>query len=162
MCCNEPNSASDLEQALQLAEANDWQKLVATIRNIMSGNRGRTLLQNLDEEETIIIESILNGIDDPATLPAVTADLNSDMAASGIASLIHASMQGNTESANVIDSLTTQMSNTGSEYATIAVSIKKMIEGERNLEILIENISEQGHNLMTDILTELKTLETQE
>ncbi len=162
MHCNEPGSVADLEQALQLAEENDWQKLVATIRNIMSGNRDRSLLQDLDEEEKIIIETILKGIENPGTLPPVNADLNSAMAAPGIASLIQASMLGNAESTNIINSLTTQMLNTGTEYAAIAVSIKKMIEGERNLEILIENISEQGHKLMTDILTELKTLETQE
>ena len=59
--CVEPGSVSDLEQLLELAEVNDWGKLVETIRSIMSGNRNRSLLQDLDEEEGIIIESILNG-----------------------------------------------------------------------------------------------------
>ena len=81
MHCNQPGSVADLEQILQLAEENDWQKLVATIRNIMLGNRDCSLLQDLDEEEKIIIEAILNGIENPGTLPTVSADHNSAMAA---------------------------------------------------------------------------------
>ena len=159
MHCNEPGSVSDLEQILQIAEENGWQKLVATIRNIMSGNRERALLHDLDEEENIIIESILNGLEDPGTLPTVSADLNSAMAAPGIASLIHAPMQGNPESLNIISNLIKQMLDAGGEYAFIAGCIKRMIEGERDLAKLTVDTSEQEQSLIAGVLTELKTLE---
>ena len=123
MHCNEPGSVADLEQILQLAEENDWQKLVATIRNIMLGNRERALLHGLDEEENIIIESILNGLEDPGTLPTVSADLNSAMAAPGTTSLIHASMQSNSESLNIISNLTKQMQDSGGDYSNIVRGI---------------------------------------
>ena len=42
----------------------------------MLDNREYALLYSLDEEQNIIIESILNGLYDPGTLPTVTADLN--------------------------------------------------------------------------------------
>ena len=125
----------------------------------MLSNCERALLQGLDEEEKIIIEAILNGLEDPGTLSTVSADLNSAMAAPGIASLIHASMQGNSESINIISNLTKQMLDAGSEYAFIARCIKRMIEGERDLAKLTTDISEQEQKLITEILTELKTLE---
>ncbi len=159
MHCNEPGSVADLEQILQLAEGNDWQKLVASIRNIMSGNRERALLHDLDEEESIIIESILNGLEDPGTLPTVTADLNSALAAPGIASLIHASMQGNTESLRIISNLTKKMQDSGGYYSNIAEAIKSMIDGERDLAKLTADISEQEQKLLAEILTELTAIE---
>ncbi|HFD11214.1 MAG TPA: hypothetical protein ENJ32_01915 [Crenotrichaceae bacterium] len=157
--CAEPGTVADLEQFLELAEMNDWVKLVKTIRNIMSGNRDNSLLDNLDEEEYIVIKSILNGIENPETLPPIAIDLNSDMAAPGIASLIHASSQGNVESKNIIEGLTSQMSNAGSEYTTIALSIEKMMRGERNFDKLTEDMSEAGHKLITGIIAELSMLE---
>jgi len=159
MQCNEPGSVTDLEQILQLAEENDWHKLVATIRNIMSGNRERALLHELDEEESIIIESILNGLEDPGTLPTVAADLNSALAAPGIASLILASMQGNAETLSIISNLTQQMQDSGGDYSNIAKGIKTMIDGERDLAKLTADISEQEQKLLADILTELTAIE---
>ena len=159
MHCNEPDSVPDLEQILQLAQENDWQKLVTTIRSIMSGNHDRSLLQGLDEEETIIIEAILNGIEDPGTLPTVSADLNSAMAAPGIASLIYASMQGSSESLDITTNLIKQMLDAGGEYAIIAGGIKAMIDGERDLAKLMADTSEQEQKLLTEILTELTAIE---
>ena len=159
MHCNEPGSIADLEQILQLAEENDWQKLVTTIRKIMSGNRERALLHDLDEEESIIIESILDGLEDPGTLPTVTADLNSALAAPGIASLIHASMQGSTESLGIISNLTQQMQDSGGFYSNIAEGIKSMIDGERDLAKLTADISEQEQKLLSEILAELTAIE---
>jgi len=125
----------------------------------MSGNRNHSLLQELDEEESIIIESILNGIEDPGSLPPVPIDLSSDMAAPGIASLIHASKHGSKESQNIITSLTKQMLDTGGDAAIISGSIRTMIEGEHDFNKLIAGMSEQGQKLITGILTELTKLE---
>ena len=159
--CAKPDSVPNLLQMLQLAEDNDWGKLVIAIRSIMSGNRDRSLLQDLDEEESIIIESILNGIADPGTMPTVSVDLNSDTAAPGIASLIHASMQGGTDSLNIINGLTRQMSDTGGDYAIIARSIQTMVEGERDLGKLTADMSEPGQKLILGVFTELSMLETE-
>ena len=159
MYCNQPDSAPQLAEMLQLAEKNDWGKLVEAIKSIMSGNRDRSLLQDLDEEESIIIESIFNGIADPNTMPTVPVDLNSDMAAPGIASLIHASMQEGTDSLNIINSLNSQMSDSGGEPAIIAEHIQAMIEGERDLGKLTAELSEPGQKLMLGIFAELTMLE---
>jgi hypothetical protein len=159
MHCNKPGSVADLEQILQLAEENDWNKLVATIRNIMSGNRERALLHDLDQEENIIIESILNGLEDPGTLPTATADLNSALAAPGIASLIHSSIQGDSASLNIISNLTKQMQDSGGDYSNIAEGIKTMIDGERDLAKLTADISEREQKLLAEILTELTAME---
>jgi hypothetical protein len=116
------------------------------------GNRERVLLHELDEEENIIIESILNGLEDPGTLPTVTADLNSALAAPGIASLIHASMQGNPESLNIISDLTKQMKDTDGDNSNIAESIITMIDKEHDLAKLTADRLEQEQILLADIL----------
>lgn len=157
--CLEPDSVTDLEQILQLAEKNGWEKLTATIRSIMAGNRNTSLLHDLDDEENIIIEAILNGIKDKSTIPPIPVDLQSTHAAAGIASLIHASNQGETESLKIINDLTQQMLNTGDDYSIMAGGIRLMMEGKRDLGKLTESISEQHQNLISDILSELVKLE---
>jgi len=73
MHCNNPGSVPDLEQVLQQAEENDWKQLVVVIRNIMSGTREESVLLGLDEEDRVIAESILRGLQDPQTLPGTMA-----------------------------------------------------------------------------------------
>ena len=161
MHCNEPGSVPDLAQILQLAEKNDWEKLVETIRSIMSGNRDHSLLQDLDEEECIIIESILNGIEDPASLPSVPADFHSGLAAPGIASLIHASIEGSAQSLNITANMAKQMLEAGGDFAIMAGRIRPLIEGERDLGKLTADMSGQGQKLMAEILAELTMLESE-
>ena len=50
----------------------------------MLDNREHALPHNLDDEN-IIIESIFDGLEDQGTLPIVTTELNSALAAPGIA-----------------------------------------------------------------------------
>ena len=161
MHCNAPGSVPDLGQILQQAEENDWKKLVAAIRSIMSGNRDHSIVHDLDEEDTIIIESILNGIENPGSLPLVAADFHSDQAAPGIANLIYASIQGNAHSLNLIANTARQMLDAGGDFKIIAGRIRPMIEGERDLGKLTADMTEQGQKLMTEILAELMVLETE-
>ena len=69
MHCNQPGSVPDLEQVLGQAEANNWTRLVAAIRSILAGQRDESVLQELDDEDRTIVESILKGLQDPASLP---------------------------------------------------------------------------------------------
>jgi hypothetical protein len=74
MHCNNPGSVPDMEQILQQAEDNDWKRLIATIREIMTGKRDESILLGLDNEDRTIAESILRGLQDPATLPDLKTD----------------------------------------------------------------------------------------
>ena len=160
MHCDEPGSAPDLAEILQQAEDSDWKQLVATIRSIMSGNRDDSILQALDEEETIIIDSILRGLEDPSTLPALQADFQSNLSTIGIANLIHASCEGSAHSLNIIANLARQMLEIGGDFEIMAGHIRPMIEGERDPAKLTENMTEKGRKMMMEILAELAKLET--
>lgn len=159
MHCNNPGSVPDLEQVLQQAEANDWTQLVAAIRNVISGNRDESVLIGLDEEDRVIVESILRGLQDPGTLPDLQADFDSDMAAPGIAGLIHASRSGNAHALKIVANLAKQMLQAGGDMSILAGRIRPLVEGERDTGKLSENMGEKGQKLMADIIEELLKLE---
>jgi hypothetical protein len=170
MHCNNPGSVPDMEQVLQQAEQNDWKQLVVVIRDIMSGNRDESLLPGLDEEDRVIIESILRGLQEPGTLPDLNTDFDSSMAAPGIAGLIHASRSGNAQALQIIASMAKQMLQAGGDMGILAGRIrplvegerdadKPLVEGERDADKLGENMSGKGQQLMLDILEELLKLE---
>ena len=159
MHCNNPGSAPDLEQILQQAEENGWTDLVRVMRDIMSGSRDESLLLGLDDEDHTIIECILRGLQDPTTLPDLQADFDSGMAAPGIASLVHASRNGNAHALQIIAGMAKQMLHAGGDMGILAGRIRPLVEGERDADKLTENMGENGQKLMVDILEELLKLE---
>jgi hypothetical protein len=159
MHCNNPGSVPDMEQVLQQAEENEWTQLVASIRDIMSGNRDESMLLGLDDEDKVIVETILRGLQDPSTLPALDTDFDSDMAAPGIAGLIHASRNGNAQALQIIANMAKQMLQAGGDMGILAGRIRPLVEGERDADKLAENMTDKGQKLITDILEELLKLE---
>jgi hypothetical protein len=159
MHCNHPGSVPDMEEVLRQAEENEWTRLVAAIRDIISGNRDESILLGLDDEDRVIVESILLGLQDPGTLPDLQADFDSDMAAPGIAGLIHASRSGNAQALHIIANMAKQMLKVGGDMGILAGRIRPLVEGERDAEKLSENMTEKGQKLITDILEELLKLE---
>ena len=59
----------ELEALLDAALANGWGTLVAVIRRILGGTRDVQILTRLDEEDRVIAEAILRGLQDPGSLP---------------------------------------------------------------------------------------------
>ena len=159
MQCNNPGSAPDLEQVLQQAEENDWKQLVNAIRSILSGNRDASVLAGLDNEDSIIIESILRGLQDASTLPALEAGIDSSTAAPGLAGLIYAAKRGNVEALQVISTMAKQMLQAGGDMGILSGRIRPLIEGERDADKLTEKMSDKGQKLMLEIIEELIKLE---
>ena len=159
MHCNNPGSVPDMEQVLQMAAENDWTTLVTVIRDIMSGNRDESILLVLDEEDRVIAESILHGLHDPNTLPPLETDINSDMAAPGIAGLIHASRNGNTQALQIIGNMAKQMLAAGGDMGILAGRIRPLVDGERDADKLTEKMTDKGQQLMLQIIEELLKLE---
>ena len=159
MHCNNPGSVPDMEQVLQMAAENDWTTLVTVIRDIMSGNRDESILLVLDEEDRVIAESILQGLQDPNTLPPLETDINSDMAAPGIAGLIHASRNGNTQALQIVGNMAKQMLAAGGDMGILAGRIRPLVDGERDADKLTENMTDKGQKLMLQVLEELLKLE---
>ena len=159
MHCNNPGSVPDMEQVLQMAAENDWTTLVTVIRDIMSGNRDESILLVLDEEDRVIAESILQGLQDPNTLPPLETDINSDMAAPGIAGLIHASRSGNAQALQIIANMAKQMLEAGGDMGILAGRIRPLVDGERDADKLTEKMTDKGQQLMLQIIEELLKLE---
>lgn len=159
MHCNNPGSVPDMEQVLQMAADNDWTALVAVIRDIMSGNRDESILLVLDEEDRVIAESILQGLQDPNTLPPLETDIDSDMAAPGIAGLVHASRNGNVQALQIIGNMAKQMLEAGGDMGILAGRIRPLVDGERDADKLTENMTDKGQKLMLQVLEELLKLE---
>ena len=159
MHCNNPGSVPDLEQVLQQAEENDWKQLVTAIRSIMSGTRDESVLNGLDDEDRVIVESILRGLQDPQTLPDLQADFDSTMAAPGIAGLVHASRNGNVQALQIVGSMAKQMLEAGGDMGILAGRIRPLVEGERDPDKLSDKMGEKGQKLMLEIIEELLKLE---
>jgi hypothetical protein len=159
MHCNNPGSVPDLEQVLQQAEANEWKQLVTAIRDIIAGKRDDSVLLGLDDEDRIIVESILKGLQDPATLPPLQTDFDSGMAAPGIAGLIHASRGGNVQALHIIGNIAQQMLSAGGDMGILAGRLRPLVEGERDVDKLTDKLSGKGQKLMMDIIEELLKLE---
>jgi hypothetical protein len=159
MHCNNPGSVPDMEQVLQMAADNDWTTLVTVIRDIMSGNRDESILLVLDEEDRVIAESILQGLQDPNTLPPLETDIDSDMAAPGIAGLVHASRNGNVQALQIIGNMAKQMLEAGGDMGILAGRIRPLVDGERDADKLTENMTDKGQKLILQVLEELLKLE---
>ncbi len=159
MHCRAPGSVPDMEQVLQQAQDNDWKQLVAAIRQIMNGTREESVLNGLDNEDSTIVESILRGLQDPSTLPSLDTEIDSSMAAPGIAGLVHAARNGNAQALQIIAGMAKQMLEAGGDMSILSGRIRPLIEGERDVEKLSEKMSDQGQKLMMDIVEELLKLE---
>jgi tetratricopeptide (TPR) repeat protein len=69
MAVQDRKRQADLEKALPGFEQHGWTDLVPAIRRVLSGERDAdALCANLDDEDSVIIETILQGLVDPSTL----------------------------------------------------------------------------------------------
>ena len=154
-----PELQPQIEQALQLSEQNGWGSLVRAIRKILSGDREVSLLKGLDEEDYIIAEAILKGLQDPSTLPKPGQNSDATMAAPMLAKMINEASRGDHNAVIMLGSMAEQMSAAGGDMANLGAVIKAMIDGERNTDKLCDRMGPQGESLITQILDELGKLD---
>ncbi len=159
LCILNRQRQTDFEQLMKSADENGWTDLTASIRQIMQGRRDMELLNTLDEEDQVIAEAILRGLQDPSTLPAPNSKPDATMAAPGLASMIHAAASGNPQALQLIANMAEQMSRAGGPMARLASVIRPMINGERDPHILCKKMDGQTEEIVLGILHELKQLE---
>jgi hypothetical protein len=150
---------NDFEQLLQAAEDNGWTDLCDTIRRIKAGRRDLELLNPLDDEDRVIVESILLGLQDPTTLPDPNAKPDPALAAPGLASMIHAAGAGNVQALHLIANMAQQMSRAGGPMAMLAAVIRPMINGERDPSKLCHRLDSRTEEIVLGILRELQRME---
>lgn len=154
-----PQYRPQMEQALVMSEQNGWGSLVSVIRKIISGRRETSLLKELDDEDQIIAESILQGLQDPGTLPNPENKPDATLAAPMIAALINEARRGDHNAVIMLGGMAEQMSAIGGDMANLGAVLKDMIDGERDIDKLCSRMGPQGESLITQILNELGKLD---
>lgn len=154
-----PNQQASLEAILGNAAQQGWGSLVAALRQILKGQRDLGALGGLDEEDRVIAEAVLRGLQNPAALPHPQQQHQPQMAAPGLAHMIHAAATGNPQALILISNMAEQMSKAGGDMSRVAARIRPLINGERNPKKLCKKMSERGEQLMLGILDELRKLE---
>lgn len=155
-----PASLAELQHTLDIARRNGWVELVEAIGRILKGERDQSLLTGLDEEDTVIIEAILKGIQDPQTLPDPDKRADPIFAAPGLAQMIHGAGRGNAQILKILADMSTQMTRVGGDMGKLGGIMRRMVNGERNADELSKDMSIQGRSLVASILEELGKLET--
>jgi len=154
-----PDARAKFDELLTTAEENGWQALANTLRQIAAGQRDISAFAGLDEEDRVIAEAVLRGLQDPSTLPDPNKKPDATLAAPGLAGMIHAAATGDMQALAIIGQMAEQMSRAGGDMARIAGAIRPMINGERNPEILGRNMDMRGKQLLHNILEELGKLD---
>ncbi len=157
-CIGNPALQPQVEQILQVSEKNGWGDLVNVIRRIIKGERDEALLAGLDEEDSTIAAAILQGIQNPTTLPDPNKPADASMAAPGLAHMIHQASTGNPQALELISQMAEQMTGAGGDMKNLGGIIRKMINGERDPTKLAKGMGVQGRQLVDSILEELHQL----
>jgi hypothetical protein len=149
---------AEFEQLMQTAEQHGWSSLVAAIREIAKGRRDEAVYLGLDDEDKVIAEAILRGLQDPSTLPNPNQQPSASMAAPGLAHMIHAAATGDAQALVIVGHMAEQMQKAGGDMALVAGRIRQLMDGERNPDKLCKGASPRAEGLITDILAELGKL----
>jgi hypothetical protein len=157
--CQNADMVPDLDDVLKTAEQNGWVNLVNRIRRILKGERAESLLNGLDDEDRVIIGSILRGLQNPATLPDLNAGIDASMAAPGIAAMIQGARSGNTETLQLLGGMAQQMLQAGGDMARLAGIMRPLVKGERDADKLTAGMGPEGEKLVLRILEELSRLD---
>ncbi|MDT8282674.1 MAG: hypothetical protein RQ982_07660 [Gammaproteobacteria bacterium] len=154
-----PELKPHLDIILQQSAQNGWGSLVNTINKIIAGNRDQSLINGLDDEDAVIVDSILRGLQDPTTLPSSEQTGDASKAAPMIARMISEASRGDHNALSMLGTMAEQMSRAGGDMANLSAVIKEMIDGERNIDKLCTRMGAQGESLITQIIEELAKLD---
>lgn len=156
--CQNSEARSQLMPMLDHARQSGWETLVDRIRRILGGERDESLLLALDEEDTVIIRSILEGVQNPESLPDLSYQADATLAAPGLASIIHAAGRGDAKALQIAADMAEQMTKVGGDMERLGGIMRKLINGERDAKSLTKGMDPSGQQLVFDLLSELGKL----
>jgi hypothetical protein len=158
VACQNREQQAALEPLLEGALANGWQSLVLAIRRILAGVRDTNVLAGLDEEDHVIVEAILRGLQDPATLPDPQSRPDPGMAIPGLAGLIHAASCGDVVALQLLGDMASQMLRAGGDMARLSGILRRLVNGEHDPDVLCRGMSPRGARLVVSLIEELARL----
>jgi hypothetical protein len=156
--CQNETAKIQLKPMLDMASQQGWDALVTAINKIVAGKREADLLKGLDEEDSIIVKSILEGLQNPASLPPVQQQSDPTMAAPGLATMIHAASRGDAQALQAVSFMAEQMTNTQGDMRQLGGMMKRLLDGERDPDVLTKKMTTDGKQLVLQILEELGKL----
>jgi hypothetical protein len=151
----------DLMKQLDAAEQAGWARLVGALRHVINGRRDPSIKLGLDEEDAILLDAILRGLDNPATLPALDTQPDGSAAAPGLAALIDASTRGDAQAMSVLANMAEQMMKAGGDMARLGGVMRRLVNGERDADQLARGMGPLGRELLISLLDELAKLRPQ-
>jgi len=156
--CHNSDERAELNSILDVAVQQGWTAAVKAIRQIVAGNRDEVLLNGLDEEDEVIIRSILNGLQNPATLPDPNQQGDATQAAPGLAQMIHAAGRGDAQALQAVSLMAEQMTQAPGDMAQLGGNMKRLIDGERDADLLCKGMGTSGEQVMLYLIEELNKL----
>ncbi|MCG6887668.1 MAG: hypothetical protein LJE74_10705 [Proteobacteria bacterium] len=159
--CQNSDTRMALEPVLDTATQNGWTELVRVVRLILNGQRDTNLLSGLDEEDTVIVRSILQGIQNPASLPELGQQADPAMAGPGLAQMIHAASRGDAQALQIAALMAEQMTATQGDMRQLGGIMRRLIDGERDPDVLCQGMGPSGAQLVITIIDELNKLTEQ-
>ncbi len=156
--CQNDAAKQQLKPMLDMATQQNWNELVTAINKIVAGQRGEDLLTALDDEDKVIVKSILLGLQNPASLPEAQQQADPTMAAPGLASMINAACRGDAAALQAASLMADQMTNTQGDMRQLGGIMKRLIDGERDADVLTKKMTENGKQLVMQLLDELGKL----
>jgi len=142
-------------RTLAAAEQQGWARLAAAMRQIIDGKRDAEVKLGLDEEDRIIVEAVLQGLENPASLPALDEKPDGRAAAPGLAAMIAAAGHGDAKALAVLADMAEQMLRAGGDMARLGGIMRRLVNGERDADPLMKGMGPLGRQLLLDILSEL-------
>lgn len=146
-----------LHEHLKAAEEAGWGRLAGAIRRLIDGRRGEDVKLGLDEEDRILVDAILRGLDNPATLPPIQQP-DGAAAAPGLAAMIHAAGSGDARAFAALANMAEQMMKAGGDMARLGGIMRRLVNGERDAGKLGKGMGPLGKELVVNLLDELAKL----
>ncbi len=156
--CQNRDAAQELEPALREASKNGWTNLVGAIRSLLAGRRDTAILNGLDDEDRIIVEAILMGLQDPSTLPDPHVKPDPAAAAPGLASIIHAARRGEVGALAQLGQMAEMMQRAGGDMARLGGCLRGLVDGEGDFERQRRGMDPATENLLRRVMEELERM----
>jgi hypothetical protein len=144
-----------LMATLKAAERQGWPGLVAALKHVIDGRRDDGVKLGLDEEDRIIVDAVLRGLDNPAALPALDQKPEGAAAAPGLAALIAAARRGDAQAMMALANMAEQMLRAGGDMARLGGIMRRLVNGEHDAESLCKGMGPLGRQLVRGILDDL-------
>ena len=159
--CINPQEREKLDPMLDMAREQGWNELVERILQVLQGRRDEALLKGLDEEDTVIIQAMLQGLQNPETLPDPNQSADPTVAAPGLAHMIHAAANGDPQALQALSHMAEYMIQVPGDMRQLGGIINRLLKGERDPDVLCKGMGPSGEKLVLNILDELNQLTPQ-